>query len=212
MAYTSITVGGNSVNLVTLPASPGARAVDFNYMDAVGEVESPFTGQIQTQQWPGAEKWSGTFTLPKLVASDAANWTAFLLQLRGMAYAFQLGDPLYQTPRGNPQGSPVITAANAMAQQIVISGWNPSTSGLLLPADYIQIGYRLHRVLDNVTSDDSGNSTVNIWPSVREAITSETAVITEGTQGLFRLASNSRKLSFDVTRLTSLSFQFQEFR
>lgn len=213
MSYTTITVGGSNVALVAMPTSPGARNVEFDIQDAVGIVDSPFTGQIQTQPWPGAEMWSGTFTLPALARSDAAAWIAFLMQLRGMTNAFMLGDPLNTTPFGTPSGNPVVAAGNlAMSQTLATSGWATSTSGLLLPGDYIQIGVRLHRVLDNVESDSSGNATFNIWPSLREVPTTGISVITSNTQGLFRLATNQRKFSLDYTRLTHLSFQFREYR
>lgn len=218
MSVSTITVGGSNVTLVAMPSSPGARSVEFTVKDSVAIVDSPFTGQAQVQQWPGADMLMGTFTLPALTRYEASAWIAFLMQLRGMSFAFQLGDPLNTASLGTPSGTPVVNntlAANgnaAMSQTLTTSGWTVSTSGLLLPGDYIQIGYRAYRVLDNVTSDSSGNSTFNIWPSLREIPSNGTAVLTENTQGLFRLSSNNRKFSFDVTKLTHLSFQFQEYR
>lgn len=209
----TITVGGSSVNLVAMPTSPGPRSIELGISDAVGRVTSEFTGQVQAQQWPGADLLTGTFTLPSLTRKQAGPWIAFLMQLRGISNAFMLGDPLNAQPLGTPSGSPVALAGNAaMSQQLTTSGWTASTVGLLLPGDWIQIGYRLHRNLDVVTSDGSGNATLNIWPSVRETLTSNVGIVTSNTQGLFRLASNMRKISFDVTTLTRMSFPFQEYR
>lgn len=213
MSVTTISVGGSNVALVALPSSPGMRRVEFTFKDAVASVLSPFTGQLQTQQWPGADMWAGTFTLPALTRQQAANWITFLMELRGMANVFQIGDPNFQTPLGTPSGTPVVAVGNAaMSQTLVTSGWTASASGLLLPGDYIQIGYRLHRILDQVNADGSGNATLSIWPSLREAPSSGVPVITSNTQGLFRLASNERKISFDCTTLTHVSFPFQEYR
>lgn len=218
MSLSTITLAGNSVSLIAMPTSPGPRSIDFTIKDAVSTVASEFTGQVQAQQWPGAEMWAGTFALPGMTRAQASNWIAFLMQLRGMANAFQLGDPLNATPLGTPSGTPVVNnslAANgnvAMSQTLTTSGWTASTSGLLLPGDYIQVGYRLYRVLDDVTSDGSGNNTVGIWPSLRETPTNGATIITSNTQGLFRLAMNERKFSFDVTLLTHMSFSFQEYR
>lgn len=213
MSFTTITVAGNPVTLVAMPSSPGARSVEFDVQDGTATVVSPFTGQTQAQRWPGADSLSGMFTLPPMVRADAANWIAFLMQLRGMAFAFQMGDPLNSTPLGVPSGSPVVAAGNvAMSDTLATSGWTSGTAGLLLPGDWIQIGYRMHKVLDNVTSDVSGNATFQIWPTLREIPTAGVAVISTNPQGLFRLASNSRKLSFDITRLTHMSFPFVEFR
>jgi hypothetical protein len=223
MSTSIIQVGGSNVTLVAMPTSPGLRAVEFKMEDGVAEVASVFTGQIQTQEWPGAEKWTGTLTLPPLQRADAANWIAFLLQLRGIANAFQVGDPMWTAPLGQPLGSqPVanngLNSGNpAMSKMLGTSGWTPSTTGLLLPGDYIQVDYRLYRVLDSVDSDQSGAAVISIWPSLREVPTNATSIITganDGPQpkGLFRLATNQRGFSFDITQLTHLSIPIMEWR
>jgi hypothetical protein len=213
MSVGTITVAGNPVTLVAMPAYPGARSVEFNVQDATATVVSPFTGQTQAQRWPGADMLSGTFTLPPMARADAANWIAFLMQLRGMAFAFQIGDPLNPTPLGAPSGSPVVAAGNlAMSDTLATSGWTPSTVGLLLPGDWIQFGYRMHRVLDIVTSDSGGLATFQVWPALREIPATSAPVITTNPKGLFRLSTNARKFSFDITRLTHMSFPFQEYR
>lgn len=217
MSITVITVGGNSVNLVAVPSSPGLRSVQFGFRDAVGVVQSEFTGQTQTQQWPGADLLTGTMTLPPLQQADADAWLAFLMELRGMANAFQIGDPLKSSPRGTPSGTPEVdntqTGGNAaMSQQLTTKGWTASETGLLLPGDWIQIDYRMYRVLDQVNSDGSGNATISIWPSLREVPTDSGAVTTTSPKGLFRLAKNERSWSADFTKLSRLSFAIQEYR
>ena len=217
MSSSTITVGSSAVTLVALPASPAPKSVQYNVNDAVAAVPSPFTGQVQTQQWPGADMWRWTVNLPPMVQADADNWISFLMELRGMANAFQIGDPLKQTPRGTPSGTPVVNNAVSWAnaagsQQLGTTGWTASTNDLLLPGDYIQAGYRLYRILDAVNSDSDGNATLEIWPSIREQPTNGATVITSGTEGLFRLATNERSYTADETLLTSISFQIQEYR
>jgi hypothetical protein len=82
-------------------------------------------------------------------------------------------------------------------------------TGALLPGDYVQIGYRLYMILEQ---QDSGTASVGIWPSLREALAGGETVITQNTVGLFRLASNKRGWSVDVTRLSQMSFKIQEYR
>jgi hypothetical protein len=217
MSTSIITVGGNSVNLVALPSSPALRSVQFQMSDGVGIVESEFTGQVQAQQWPGKDLLSGTMTLPPLKQGDADVWIAFLMELRGMMNAFQIGDPLKASPRGAPSGTPLIDSSQtggnaAMSQSLTTKGWTASKTNLLLPGDWIQIGYRMHRVLGAVNSDASGNATISIWPSLREVPTDGGAVITSNAKGLFRLAKNQRGWSADYTKLSSISFPIQEYR
>ena len=210
----TITLGGNSVPLVALPSSPGPRSVDFTFSDSVAVVRSPFTGQTQVQQWPGADMLIATVTLPRLTQTQADAWISFLMELRGMANAFQIGDPLKSAPTGVATGTPVVgtTYMTTMGTVLYSSGWSASTTGLLLPGDYVQVGYRLYRVLDKVTSDSSGNAPITIWPSLREVPTSGTAIIVNNPVGLWRLSDNKRMWSFDETRLTSISFHIMEYR
>jgi hypothetical protein len=213
---TQITVGGNTVNLISMPAAPGFKAIDFTMFDAVAINTSAFTGQVQSQAWPGAEQWSATFTLPQLIPEQAREWAGFLMQLRGMENAFQVGDQSATTPRGSASGIPLVSdtvSANAvMSQTLGTSGWTPSATGVLLRGDYIQIGYRLHSVLDDIDADGSGNAILPIWPSLREVPTDATPVITTNTVGLMRLSENKRTYSTAVNRLSSMSFVAQEYR
>ncbi len=211
-----ISLNGNTVSVVNLPSSSGAfQSVDWNFTTAVATVTSVFTGQVQAQQWPGADMWSGTATLPPLTQLQADEWISALMQLQGMSNAFQLGDPMKTSPRGSALGTPTANGAISMVaggQTLYTQGWAASHTNLLLPGDYLQIGYRLHRVLDAVISDSSGKAPISIWPSLREAPLNGEAIVTTNPVGLFRLAANKGTWSSDSTSLTHLSFQFQEYR
>jgi hypothetical protein len=210
-----ITLGGNTVSVVSLPASPGLQSVEFDFTTAVALVTSVFTGQVQTQRWPGADMWSGTATLPPLTQKQFDPWKAALMQLQGMSNAFQLGDPMKSSPSGIVQGTPVVDGSVPVIGggiTLYTKGWTPSQINLLLPGDYLQVGYRLHTVLDEVISDSSGKASINIWPSLREVPLDGEAIVTNNPVGLFRLATNKGSWSADYTKLSHLSFQFQEYR
>ncbi|WP_213805761.1 hypothetical protein [Granulicella sp. dw_53] len=212
-----ISLNGNTVSVVSLPATSGAfQSVEWNNTTAVANVSSIFTGQVQTQQWPGADMRYGTATLPPMTQAQARPWKAALMQLQGMSNAFQLGDPMGAMPTGTVLGNPLVdnvtTPVGAGSQTFHTKGWAASQINLLLPGDYIQIGFRLHTVLDSVVSDSSGKAPINIWPSLREVPLDGLTVVTHNPVGLFRLANNKVTWSEDVTKLTRLSFQFQEYR
>jgi hypothetical protein len=211
-----ISLNGNTVSVVSLPATAGAlQSIDWNFTTAVATVTSVFTGQVQAQKWPGADLWSGTATLPPLTQTQADAWLSALMQMQGMSNAFQLGDPMKKAPRGSAIGDPVVDGSVAMVagQQVLhTTGWVPSQTGLLLPGDYLQLGFRLHRVLDPVISNNIGQASINIWPSLREPPPSGELIVLSNPVGLFRLANNKVTWSSGVDHLTHLSFQFQEYR
>jgi hypothetical protein len=212
----TITLNGQSVTLVATPAKPGVRSVQYSAADAVAIVSSPFTGQTQAQQWPGADLWMWTVTMPPLTAQQADDWVSMLLEMRGMANAVQLGDPMHTTPRGATQGSvPVVDGSVTVAaggQILYVRGLTASRARLLVTGDHLQVGFRLYKVLSSVTADGSGKAAIAIWPSLREVPTDGEAVVLNNPKGLFRLATNKRDWSADMTRLTRLSFPLQEYR
>lgn len=217
MSISVITVNGQSVNLVAFPAAPGLRSVNFVLNDKVGVVTSVFTGQVQRQQWPGADMLSATLTPPKLTRKQADDWICFLMELRGMANAFQAGDPMRPTPRGSVAGTPlvdntVLGGNAAMSQTLGLKGFTASEPGVLKRGDWLQVDYRLYKNLVDADADSSGKVTISVWPALREIPTDGGALITTNPKGLFCLAKNDRSWSADVTRLTATTINCQEYR
>lgn len=213
MPTTTINLSGNPVTVVTLPSTPGFRTCKLTASNKVAIVTSIFSGNTQAQRWPGAELWKGTFSLPPLTEVQADVWAAALMQLQGMSNGFMLGDPLHTSPRGTPTGAPTVDTSFAMnpgSSTIYTYGWVANSANVLRAGDAIQIGYRLYRVLDDISADGNGKAAVPIWPSLREAPSG--IVVTNNPQGLFRLATNDPSWSFDQTRLTDMSFDFMEYR
>lgn len=178
MSQNSITLGGQTVTVVSVPTSPGIRAVQFSPFDAVSNVRSVFTGQTQAQQWPGADLFSGTLTLPSLSQAQADDWISFLMQCRGRANAFMVGDPAKKSPRGSGSGTPFVdnnqNGGNpAGSQWLGTKGWTANAQGVLRRGDWIQVGWRLYRVLDDINADGYGNALLPIWPSLREQPTND---------------------------------------
>lgn len=206
---------GNVYTLIPLPAYPGLSQFSLTMIDAVAVVPSPYVpGQAQTQTWPGADGWAFNFTLPKMSRRTSAPWKGFMAELRGMQNVFQAPvDPACATPLGAALGTPTTSGTNlTSATSLVTTGWTPSVTGQLLAGDYLQIGYHLHEVCETVNSDDSGNATISIYPSLRDAPANLTAITLVNCVGLFRLKANSRAWHADYTGLTQLSFDVTEVR
>ena len=57
--------------------------------------------------------------------------------------------------------------------------------------DFIQIGYRLYKLMDTVNSDVSGDATLAIWPNLRDLPADATAIKCSNCKGLFKLKNTS---------------------
>ena len=122
------------------------------------------------------------------------------------------------SPAGAGAGStPVVNTSDVTKNlpdttSLFTQEWIGSKSNVLLPGDYIELNqYRLHMVLDPVTSDAGGFATLNIWPSIRKEAPRGDAILSNCT-GMFRLADNQRQWSSDYTRLITISFRIAEAR
>ena len=115
---------------------------------------------------------------------------SFILALMGQKGTFLLGDPLAKIPRGLASGNPLVNGANQIGNTLITDGWTASISGILLAGDYIQINNRLYKVLQDVTSDGSGNATLEIWPRLAASPADNEYIVTYDCKGVFRLAEN----------------------
>jgi hypothetical protein len=214
----TITIGSNTYNLITLPANVGLSDITFSMEDTVAVVDSPYVpSQIQTQTWPGADRWGFQAMLPKMTQWDAAQWIAFLAALRGRANVFQLGNPVRTKPAGAAKGTPLvdgtISGGNATsATTLDTKGWTPNIYRQLLAGDYMQIGYRFYMCVANVNSDANGKAQISIWPSLRETPADGAPIILANPVGVFRLANNLRNFHTTVDRLSQVSLQGTEVR
>jgi hypothetical protein len=217
----------NGWNIIAVPADPPApMTVDWNIDDMIGEVDSPYSGQGQQQDWM-TDWWMGHVAMAPMPQAQAMAWIAFLAELRGRLNAFVLSDPLSPAPQGaglagTPNGI-YAQGAQARARVIPTGGWKPSTMNQLLVGDFLQVGGlknaqgqyvtapRLHMVIgNNVNSDAYGLADINIWPSLREQVNSEDSIILQQTCGLFRLASNRRTWTIRRDKMYIVAFDVKE--
>ncbi len=175
---------------LTPPAAPSVRRVTIKPESAVAVQRSPFTLQQQAVAWPG-QAWTLQVELPPMQRDLAEEWIAFFCRLNGSEGTFLYGDPLAYEPRGIPAGGPVVSGAGQSGSALVTSGWTPFVFDALLPGDYVQIGEgstsRLHKVLEAVETDESGNATLQLWPRLRETPADGSDIVLYGARGQFRL-------------------------
>lgn len=194
---------------LSLPTVKSAARISLSATTAVVISRSPSSYAQQVQKFSG-QMWRAEVTLPAMAREDAEQFISFLLKLNGKEGTFLLGDLSAKTPRGTAGGTPLVNGANQTGQTLVTDGWSNSQT-VLKAGDYIQIGQRLYKVLDDVTSDGSGNATFSIWPRLRESPSDNATIITSNCVGLFRLAdSDYQILSASADKIYSVSFSAEE--
>lgn len=171
---------------LTPPENVSPTRISISTINAVAQSSSPFTFQSQLQAHDG-DGWLLEITLPTLPREDAAPWIGFLTALRGKFGTFLYGDPNSQSPLGIASGIPLVKGASQTGRTLITDGWTPSTTGILLAGDYIQLGQRLYMVVQDADSNGSGEATLEIFPQLRTSPADNEPITTDGTKGLFKL-------------------------
>jgi hypothetical protein len=196
---------------LTLPTHTGIASIELRAMNAVAYSRSPFTFAGQVHAYTG-KAWQADISLPAMKRSDAEQWVAWLISLKGQLGTFYLGDPLATTPLGSARNSDGILVDGAVSSgdTIDIDGAPTSQTDYLKAGDYLQIGTgtsrQLFKVLADVDTDGTGSATVDVWPNVRTTIADNASVTVESTQGVFRLASNEQAYSINEASIYGISF------
>lgn len=197
---------------LSLPTVAGIAQIRISARNAVAVSSSPFTYKQQVMQHQGA-RWEAEITLPPTQRADAEEWIAFLFALQGQYGTFLLGDPLGATPRGSAAttpGTPLVNGASQTGSTLAIDGLPISATNYLRAGDYIQLGSssssRLHKVLENASSNGSGEATLSIWPPLRESPSDNATVTVSDTKGVFRLATPDASFSINEASFYGVTF------
>ena len=187
----------------------GIKAINIRAQTVVGASVSPFTGQQQVYRHQG-QWWEMEVTMPAMKRDEAEQIASFLLKMNGRYGTFLLGDKSSTAPRGVGTGTPLVNGASQTGDQLITDGWTPSTSGILKAGDWIQLGSdstsRLHKVLDDVNSDESGNATLNIFPNLRYSPIDDAPIVVNSPKGQWRLSTNETNFSIDEASIYGITF------
>ena len=197
---------------LTFPTVSGITTQSFSLIRNVAVSTSPFTGQDQVFQHEG-EFWATQISFPPMLKDKAATVIAFLLQLRGRRGTFSLGDQDRKTIQGVATGTIRVNGASQTGNQVALDGFANSTSNVFKVGDYIQIGSYLYMVIENATSNGSGEANVKIEPALRssiETINDDTTVVYSNTTTLMRLDTNELGWQTDKVSKYGISFSASE--
>ena len=135
-------------------------------MAASARVSSPFSLQMQVQDW-GGRAWAYDITLTPAMGEDGRRISMFFDALSGSLGVFLLADPSIVQSVG---GSPVVKGAGQSGSTLEIEGLTPSEPAFKA-GDFFSLGTgmttRLYRVTADVAADASGEGAVPIIPPLR---------------------------------------------
>jgi hypothetical protein len=198
---------------LALPTVTGLAKIRISANNVVGVSMSPFTAKQQVYKYTG-QFWEAEISLPPMKRADAEYWISFLLKLNGSYGTFLLGDPNGATARGVATGTPLVKGASQTGSELITDGWTTSTTGILKAGDYIQIGggaaAKLHKVLDDVNSNSSGEATLTLWPDLRSAPSDNAAIVVSGAKGVFRLSTNQSDWDVNEASIYGMTFPARE--
>lgn len=200
---------------IDFPTSFGVSDFTIGLDHAVAVSESEFTFETQVQEHQGVA-WEISATLELLNRDQAEAYNAFILKLGGRKGTFTMSVPGSETARGIATGTPLVNGADQTGQELVTDGWTPSQTGILKAGDFFQLGSgsttTLHKVLDDVDSDGSGNATITFAPKIVSAPADNAAITVASPKGLFKLKNNLIPVNIKPPNQHSVTFSAREVR
>ena len=166
----------------------GIQSMTMRLRSATAISTSPFTFDQQTYQHQGV-RWESEVSLPPLSRSDAKQVEAFFASLRGQGSTFTLGNPLHNI-------TAVGTITSGTKNATTVTG---SVAGAVA-GDYFEVGGSLYIVTD------VGDTTFDIMPPLRTAISAPTTLDFSLPKGTWRLASNEIEWSINEASLYGFTF------
>lgn len=175
---------------LSMPSVKKFSSFQLTLAHSIGTTTSPWSFASQVQNFSGT-RWIVNASLQVMNRQSAIEWQSFLLALRGTYGTFLMGNPYATSPLGDIGSSiPVLKGEHAaLSEELTIDGLTVSKSGVLLGGDFIQVGNGLYMILEDVTSNSSGEATFAIAPALRTSQPDNQNVITVNPQGTFRMAN-----------------------
>ena len=198
---------------ITHPTTPAFVSCGFIARSVVAQSISPFSLVTQEQEHDG-QALEMAMQLPPMKRAQAEEWVAFLLRLHGKRGTFYMTPPGGGTPRGSILGTPMVSGPSQTGDVLVVDGWTPSATGVLLAGDWIQLGTgatsRVHKVLENADASAGGVTSLRLWPSLRESPGNNSAVVVTNPVGVFKLLSNDAQWDVGLAQVYGISLAARE--
>jgi len=176
------------MSVIALPASLQVHTLSMGQQDFSLTFQSGDSGAQQSRVL-APPRWTCTLAANLTLGPvPAAQWRAFLLQLRGKTNQLALYDIKNPVPKGTMAGSPVLSSGVAVGDTVI----NITTTAFatLLQGDWIGLGAgqsrQLFQVVASVAASAGGAMAVTVEPPARYTQTNGSAVVWNQPTALFR--------------------------
>lgn len=189
---------------ITLPSSPPPQEITIKAVAAVGRVVSPWTFNSQVQESQG-QQWRIDVILPPMARAAAETWAAALISLNGSKGTMKVPVYGHGTARGTWAGTAQVMGASQTGAELAIDGLTASQTGICKAGDYFTLNDKLYKVLVDADSNGSGQTTLDIWPSLRSS-PADNALLTVSNAYMVAYLTTAVNLNVNVAQHYGLGF------
>jgi len=191
--------------ILTMPGITGKAQVLVRMVSNTMTHTSPLNNVRRTTELPGAA-WHFTFTLPRMDKDKAAEWSAFFMQLRGMAGRFYGGSVLWSQPRGVGGGVPRVNGSSQTGTSLAVDGLPANTAGWLKVGDHFSVGDELKVLTADANSNAGGQAVLAFEPPLRNSPADNATLTIDNPTCVLALTSDS--VGWDEQNAVQFGFVF----
>jgi hypothetical protein len=160
----------------------------------------------------GGHRWMLEIDFPPMTRSEFAPIYAFAVKQRGQYETFTYYPPTVSSPQGTATGTPLVNGAQSAGDNtIVTDGWSNSIT-CLKAGDYLKFSghTKVYMVVEDATSDGSGNSTLTIEPPLTSSVADDEAITVSNVPFTVRFAEDMAEFDGGAPNIFQFSMSLLE--
>jgi hypothetical protein len=188
----------------TFPSSPAASDIQVQSIEpTLVSTTISLKRQVRSR---GGQRWMLNVSFPPMTRAEFAPIYAFSVKQKGQYETFTYVPPTISTTRGSSGETPVVDGAiSAGAVTASVDGLTASTSNILRAGDFIKFSdhTKIYMVTDDMSSDGSGDATLNFHPAATEAIPNNATITIASVPFTVSFQDDVREYGTNYTNLYS---------
>lgn len=195
----------------TFPSSPAASDIQVQSIEpTLVSTTISLKRQVRSR---GGQRWMLNVSFPPMTRAEFAPIYAFSVKQKGQYETFTYVPPTISTTRGSSGETPVVKGAiSAGAVTANVDGLTASTSNILRAGDFIKFSdhTKIYMVTDDMSSDGSGDATLNFHPAATEAIPNNATITIASVPFTVSFQDDVREYGTNYTNLYSYEINLIE--